>query len=120
MSRVSARVLYWSPRILAILFAAFISIFALDVFGETHGFVQTALALAIHLIPTAIVAAILIVAWQWEWVGAALFLLFAAWYAWWALPKHLDWVAIISTPLLVIAALFLAGWIERAKLHPAP
>ena len=30
------RVLYWTPRVLGILFALFISIFALDVFGEGY------------------------------------------------------------------------------------
>ena len=34
MKSISKRLLYWVPRILAILFATFISIFALDVFGE--------------------------------------------------------------------------------------
>jgi len=119
MSHLAARLLYWSPRILAIAFAAFISIFALDVFGETHGFWLTALALSIHLIPTAIVVAILIVAWRWEWVGAVAYTLLLALYAWWALPRHVSWVAIIGTPLLAMAGLFLANWIERAKLRPA-
>ncbi len=119
MSHFAARLLYWSPRVLAIAFAAFISIFALDVFGETHGFWITALALSIHLIPAAIVVAVLLLAWRWEWVGALLFTLTAAFYAWWALPRHLNWAVIIGGPLLVIAGLFLANWIERSKLRPA-
>ena len=49
------RLLYWVPRILCILFAAFISLFALDVFGEGYGFWHSVLTLMVHLIPTYIV-----------------------------------------------------------------
>lgn len=63
MSQFSARLLYWSPRVLGIAYVIFISIFALDVFGEAHGLLQTGLALAVHLIPSMVTVAILIVAW---------------------------------------------------------
>ena len=32
------KTILWTPRVLAILYAAFISVFALDVFGEGYGF----------------------------------------------------------------------------------
>ena len=38
MSRVAARLLYWSPGTFSIAFAIFLSLFALDVFNEVHGF----------------------------------------------------------------------------------
>ncbi|MGB8031604.1 MAG: hypothetical protein WCF30_18280 [Terracidiphilus sp.] len=123
MSRLSARLLYWSPRILAIALAIFLSLFALEAFNEFHVFWKCILAFCIGLLPAAIVAAILSVAWRWEWVGAALFALAALYYAWsWTVPpRHMNWTATagISGPLLVIAALFLANWIERAKLRTA-
>jgi hypothetical protein len=31
-------ILYWAPRLLGILFSLFVSIFALDVFGQGYGF----------------------------------------------------------------------------------
>ena len=123
MSRLSARLLFWSPRILTILFALFLSAFALEAFNEFHIFWKCVLAFCIGLLPAAIVAAILTVAWRWAWVGAALFTLAAAYYAWsWTIPpRHMQWAATagISGPLLVIAALFLANWIERAKIRTA-
>ena len=119
MSHSAARLLYWSPRSLAIAFALFVSIFALDVFDEAHGFWPTTLALLIHLIPVALIVAVLAAAWRWEWVGAVLFSLLAALYAWQVLPRHMDWAAIMATPLLLIAALFLANWLERAKVRSA-
>lgn len=63
--------LRWLPRILAILFIAFISMFALDVFGEPQWF----LALMIHLIPSYFLIAITIVAWKQEKFGGGLFLM---------------------------------------------
>jgi hypothetical protein len=122
MSRSVARLLLWSPRILTIAFALFVSIFALDVFGEFHGFWRVALALAIHLIPTFIVIAVLVAAWKWEWIGAAVFASLAAWYCWMAMHKPwFGWSVILAIPLplLVIAGLFLVNWIERAKLRTA-
>lgn len=119
MSRTSARVLYWSPRVLGIGFAGFISIFALDVFDESQGFWMTALDLLIHLIPTCVIVAFLVAAWRRAWIGAALFALLGGLYAWQSLPKHVDWVLWISAPLLLIAALFLANWVERGNLRSA-
>lgn len=119
MSHLAARLLYWSPRSLAIAFALFVSIFALDVFGEAHGFWPTAVALGIHLIPVAVLAGVLAAAWRWEWVGAVVFSLIAGFYAWQVLPRHMDWAAIMGTPLVLIAALFLANWIESAEVRSA-
>jgi hypothetical protein len=112
------RVLFWSPRILCMLFALFLSLFALDVFGEGLGVGKTILALLMHLIPVYIVVIVLVIAWRWEWVGAVLFSTLAVFYvasAW----GRFDWSAYlaISGPLLVVGVLFLFNWIYRAKLH---
>jgi len=102
----------WTPRALVIAFAIFLSLFALDVFGEGYGFWGTLLALAVHLIPAAIVLAVLALAWRWEWTGAVGFgsagLLYAA-TAW----RHPSWILTISGPLFVLAALFLVSWLKR-------
>jgi len=117
MSLLSRRLLFWSPRVLCVAFAVFLGLFATDVFREHLGFPRTAIALLIHLIPAFVVLAVLLAAWRWEWVGAALFAAAAAVYAIDVLPRHPDWAATISLPLLAIAALFLAGWAKRADLH---
>ncbi len=41
MKRPMKQFLFWSPRVLTILFALFLSLFALDVFGEGYGFWAT-------------------------------------------------------------------------------
>jgi hypothetical protein len=119
MTAYSRRALFWAPRVLGILFAVFISLFALDVFEEGYGFWNTLLALTMHLIPTAIVAAVLVVAWRWEWVGAVLFAATGVFYMATAL-QHPDWALIISGPLFLIAVLFLINWLKRTELHIRP
>ena len=119
MSVSSRRILFWAPRVLGIAFALFISIFALDVFGEGHGFWVTLGDLAMHLVPTAIVVVVLVLAWRWEWIGALLFTAAGALYVSFAL-NHLDWILLIGGPLFLIAVLFLVNWVKRAEVHPRP
>lgn len=110
--------LYWAPRILAIAFGLFVSLFALDSYsGQASIWVKLA-HFAIHLIPVAIYAVILVLAWRWEWVGAVLFAALGALYVA-AVGRHrLDWNLIIAGPLFLLAALFLVGWLRRAELRP--
>ena len=112
------RVLFWTPRVMCILFAMFLSLFALDVFGEGYGFWKTITALLIHLIPVYIVIIVLIVAWRWEWVGAILFIGLALFYLVWSRGRF-HWSAYlgISGPLILIGVLFLLNWIYRAQLR---
>jgi len=101
--------LVWTPRVLLILFACFLSIFALDVFDEGRPLGEMLLAFVIHLTPTWLVLLLLIFAWRWPWIGVAGCLLLAAVYAFLA-REHLSWILLISGPLLVIAGLFYWSW----------
>ena len=118
MKTATKRFLYWTPRLLCLLFAAFISLFALDVFGEHQGFWNTLLALLMHLIPTGILLLILAVTWRWEWIGGLLFPALGAFYiiAFWG---RFHWVtyAILSGSLFLLGALFLLGWKYRVELR---
>ena len=105
----SGQLLRWTPRILSVLFALFISMFAMDVFGEKQGFWRTAVALSIHLIPTAIIVLIVAVSWRWELVGAIAFPALGICHlamTW----SRLNWPVylIIEVPLLIIGLLYLA------------
>jgi hypothetical protein len=117
MSSASTKFLFWTPRVLCIAYAIFLSLFALDVFGAGKGFWKTLVALAVHLIPTFIVLIVLTIAWRWEWVGAACFGGLGMWYAIGHWRLHPDWVVAIAGPILVIAALFLGNWLKHAELH---
>ena len=91
--------LYWLPRILAILFIAFISSFALDVFAQPQWF----LALLMHLIPSFILIFLTIVAWKNERLGG--FIFFIAGFL--LLISSRFESLIISIPAIVIGVLFL-------------
>jgi hypothetical protein len=116
MEKPVKRIVYWAPRILGLLFAAFISLFAMDVFGEGYGFWETIAALFMHLIPTGILLVILALAWRWEWIGAVLFAALGVAYIVMARGKF-EWATylVISGPLFLMSALFLANWLSRKE-----
>jgi hypothetical protein len=118
MKKPANRILYWLPRILCLLFAVFISLFALDVFGAGYGFWETVVALLIHLIPTAMILLALAIAWRWEWIGAILFFGLGAWYLIMAWGKFTSTTyLLISGPAFLIGVSFLVSWLRRAELR---
>lgn len=119
MNTTTNRCLYWTPRILCILFAGFLAVFALDVFEMQLGFWQTALALLMHLIPTGLILLGLIIVWRREWIGAVLFPLLAALHLW-SMWGRLDWsaYALIEGPLVLLGILFWLNWRNRLTLSP--
>lgn len=118
MSRPAKRVLFWAPRVLCILFALFLGLFALDVFGEGYGPWETILAFVIHLVPTWLVLGALALSWRWEWIGGVLYAVLGVGYIVMAWGKF-DWTtyAIISGPLFLVAALFWVNWALRKELR---
>lgn len=114
-AQIVASVLCWAPRVLSLLFAGFISLFALDVFGAGYGFWETLLALAIHLLPTALILLAAALAWRWEWIGALAFLGMAVWYLVMSGgQQHWTAYALIAGPLLLLAGLYLLSWRWRS------
>lgn len=112
------RILFWMPRVLSILFALFVSLFALDVFGVGYSFWETVLALLIHLVPVYILLIGLAIAWRWEWVGALIFMGFAVWYvamAWGQFQLSV-YVMMAGVPF-VVGILWLIDWLYRRELR---
>lgn len=101
----------------------FLSVFALDVFSEGLGFWKTLLALTIHLIPSFVLIAALLLAWRWEWIGTVLYaaagLLYVVMVLHRPLPTtiKLNWIVFIAGPAFLVAALFLVDWLKRGELH---
>jgi hypothetical protein len=124
MSPLSKIGLFWAPRLLSIAFIAYLSMFALDVFDEGLGFWRTLAALAIHLIPSFVLLVVLLLAWRWEWIGAALFGTAGLGYILGVMrlshPAPMvraSWVLVIAGPAIVIAGLFLANWARHDELR---
>ena len=97
------KLFYWAPRVLAILYTIFISMFALDVFGEDFSW----LALFMHLVPTYILIGATLIAWRWEVIGGVIFAALGIWYIGLAWGKF-DWITglIVAGPVFLIAILF--------------
>jgi hypothetical protein len=113
---------YWTPRILSIVFIAFLALFSLDVFDEKLGFWQTLLGLFMHNIPALILLAILIISWKREIVGGVVFILAGLLYIFSAFTRNLGdwrialaWSAQIAGPAFIIGGFFVANWIKKRK-----
>lgn len=65
--------LFRSPRILAIFFILFLSIFSLDAFQGDRSLLQNIWVFCIHMIPSRILIIILLISWKKELVGAVFF-----------------------------------------------
>jgi len=122
-----ARIIYWSPRIAAILIIFFISLFALDVFEGDYSLGEMLLAFLMHMIPSLVLIVLLIIAWRWEWFGALAFLagglfflrtLFLGFGEPGALSGAIGMFLLFAGPLFLIALLFGANWRWHAELHP--
>ena len=116
----SKKLLYWTPRALCIVFIILTSLFALDVFGESKGIWETILALLMHLIPTFILIAILVITWRRELIGGILFSVLGFTYIinmWGQFP--LMTYIVVAGPLIITGILFLLNWKYRAELRPS-
>jgi len=114
--------LYWTPRILSILFLLFLAMFSLDVFGNGYTFWQTLVGLFMHNIPVFILAILLWISWKREIVGAITFILAGLLYIYLTIFRaqipwyiSLSWSLTIAGPALVIGILFYLNWIKRKK-----
>jgi hypothetical protein len=103
----------WVPRVLAILFIIFISLFALDVFGNGENLGEVFLGLIIHLIPSIILIVLLLVSWRCEGIGGALFIVAGIIFTvFFNTYKEFITFMLISGPAFLVGILF---WISAMK-----
>lgn len=115
--------IFWTPRILAILFILFLAMFSLDVFEGDYGFWGTIFALFMHNIPALALLIVLIISWKHELVGAVIFslgglayiitLVMSSSFEWYIL----SWSITIAGPAFLVGILFLIGWLQKKKLR---
>jgi hypothetical protein len=108
------RVFYWAPRLVALAGIAFISLFALDAFGPGVSLADALLGFAIHMIPSAVLAVLLAVAWRFELVGGLAFLAISI------VPfvglSNPVWVnAILAAPFFLSGLLFVMSYFRRTS-----
>lgn len=119
MEKKVGKFTYWTPRILSIIFIAFLALFSLDVFGESLSFREVLIGLFMHNIPVFVLIAILVVSWKREIVGGVVFILAGLLYIFlvargaddWRLA--LAWSVQISGIAFLIGGFFLANWFKK-------
>ncbi|MFZ4455392.1 MAG: DUF7670 domain-containing protein [Bacteroidales bacterium] len=120
------KILFWTPRIIGILAILFISMFALDAFDPRLSIGEQILAFLLHMIPSFVLIAVLLIAWRWEFVGGIIFaaiglgmspLIFMHNY----LVNHFSIlecvrvILLINLPFIVVGGLFIAHHYRTKK-----
>jgi len=113
--------IYWTPRIISILFILFLALFSLDIFDGNYGFWGTIVGLFMHNIPALILLIVLLISWKYEIVGGIVFILAGLLYIgmlamnqpfqWY----YLSWSLSIAGPAFFIGILFILNWIKKTK-----
>lgn len=109
------RFIYWTPRILCILFLLFLAMFSLDIFDMQLDFWGTVLGLFMHNIPVFILLVVLIISWKYEIVGGIVFILAGLLYIIMTINRvewyiALSWSLTIAGPAFLVGILFLLNW----------
>lgn len=117
--------IYWTPRILSIIFICFLALFSLDVFEPGLSAREIAIGLFMHNIPVFILLAVLLISWKREIVGGIAFILAGLLYVVMILMNVLSnsfewymvsWILTIAGPAFLIGILFIINWLQKKKL----
>ena len=118
-SKKPSKFIYWTPRILSILFILFLALFSLDIFDMNLGFWGTIVGLFMHNIPSLVLLVILLISWKHEIVGGIGFSFAGLLYTFMIFKRHFDWDIIswliIAGPAFVVGILFLINWFMKKK-----
>ena len=125
--KTSIKILHWTPRILCILAILFISMFALDAFDQRLTIGQQIGGFMIHLIPSFVLLAFLIVAWKWELIGGIIFILIGLGFSPFifihnyhmnhSILMTLFVVLMINIPFVLVGVLFIASHYKKKRTN---
>jgi len=116
--------IYWTPRILSVIFILFLGLMSLDVFSPELTFWQTILALFMHNVPALILLIAVLFAWKYELVGAIAFILGGLLYIVLILISAIrdgfhgymiSWAIQISGMAFFIGILYYLNWKQKKK-----
>lgn len=123
MKKIS-KFVYWTPRILSIIFIFFLALMSLDVFSSESDLKSILIGLFFHNIPALFLLITLLISWRHEIVGGVVFILAGILYIVQVLINvsmgqfewyMLSYVLMISGPAFLIGALFIMGWFGKRK-----
>ncbi|MDD5681360.1 MAG: hypothetical protein PHI59_09005 [Candidatus Omnitrophica bacterium] len=117
------KLLFWTPRILGIMFVLFLMMFSLDVFQSGLTLWQIVVGLFMHNIPALLLLIVLVISWKHEIVGGIVFILAGLFYVlmltidskfeWYML----SWAITIAGPAFLVGILFLMNWRNKRNLR---
>jgi len=121
MEKKINKFIYWTPRVLSIIFVLFLILMSLDVFSSELSFWQTLGALFIHNIPALVLLIVLLMSWKYEIVGGITFILAGILYIILLMRNPFEWYMLswaiqISGIAFFIGILFLIGWFKKKKI----
>jgi pilus assembly protein TadC len=101
--------LIWIPRVLAIVFIAFLLLFGLDVFSENAPFIKKLGGFFMQSIPSFILLLILFIFWKKPLIGGFLFILFSiAFTLYFRTYGSLSTFLLLTLPMVLVGILFIA------------
>jgi predicted membrane protein len=117
MKKVS-KFVYWTPRILSIIFICFLALMSLDIFDMKLGFFGTIVGLFMHNIPTLALLVVLLISWKHEIVGGVAFILAGILYLVILFMNPfelymLSWAIQIAGVAFFIGILFFVNWFKK-------
>ncbi len=120
MEKKINKFIYWTPRILGIIFILFLAMFSLDVFDSASSFGEILIGLFMHNIPAMILLVVLIISWKHELVGAIAFILAGLLYIVVLMRNPFEWYMLswaiqIAGIAFFIGILFLINWFKKKK-----
>ncbi|MBI4158686.1 hypothetical protein HY500_00320 [Candidatus Woesearchaeota archaeon] len=120
MEKKSKKFIYWTPRILSIVFLLFLAMLSLDVFESGLTVWQIAIGLLMHNIPVFILSLLLWISWKYEIVGGIVFILAGLLYTVRLIRNPFEWYVLfwvvqIAGIAFLIGILFLICWSKKKK-----
>jgi hypothetical protein len=127
--KTSIRLFHWLPRIICIIAILFVSLFALDAFAPGLSIWQQLGGFIIHLIPSFVLLAFLIIAWKWELIGGIIFMLIGLGLSPFifmlnynrnhSIGMSLGIILGITFPFVVVGIFFIVSHLLKKKNFPA-
>ena len=113
---IREKYLLWSPRIIAIIFAGLLALFALDAFKMNKSLADQFGDFLVHLLPAVVTIACLVVAWKYRLFGGILFLFLGIVFTFYfGTAQNIYNFLLISVPLFAAGVLFLLSAMQQAE-----
>ena len=129
-SKIS-KFVYWTPRIISILYICFLAIFSFDVIEPGVSIGQIIIGMLIHNIPSFVLTAVLAVSWKREIVGGIVFTVVGSLFlaravaavvmnGFGEIVAALAGSLLLAAPALFVGILFFINWRKRKAVTASP